>query len=390
MLDEVDYVRDLEQFCGPDEAAARTALDRLAVAARRFIRALFADSLSPDDLEELIQTALLKVWGSRLSFVNRGRAAWYGWIKRIAHNARIDLFRQRGDEAGGPVPEDKEDDQLPLIERFMTEIAGQELFRLADTVWLELDGSCPEEHRDRCLLAVQLVYFDGWSLDDALSLLSGARPGAPPLTRAQLNAWLEIASNLRWVGYHELLYSPERLAAHLLGLPPHAGSRELEAMLAAARRAACADGEHRDWTPREVEAILWRYYRGLSIEETAQQIKNCPPAEIAEIFVRCALLFPFHDQCTSVCAWLDQVEVTGRGPIALIGSRSGLWRRLAFEYRYRFSLPVRDIHARVRPAAQAVRYDISFDVLNTWISGGRLLDKLRLSYEAKEAGGPLG
>jgi DNA-directed RNA polymerase specialized sigma24 family protein len=308
----MDYTKELGSFCGPDEAAARGALDRLATPARRFIRAVVTDRLSRDDVEEVIQTALLKAWVNRLSFVNRGQAAWYGWLKRIARNACVDLFRARGEETGEPIPEDIEDDELPLIERFMTEIMGRELFELADSVWLEVDASSPE-HQDRSLIAVQLLYFDGWSFEDVLSLLSDVRPDAAPLTRKQIDSWLEAPSNLRWVIYQELLYPPDRLAAHLLGLQPHEGVRELELALISTRSGACPDAVYRNWTVQEAEAILWRYYREASIEETAQQIKDLPPEALMAVFANCALLFPFRSKCEYLCGWLDEVDVNEVG-----------------------------------------------------------------------------
>jgi DNA-directed RNA polymerase specialized sigma24 family protein len=386
MVDDVDYPRELDRFCGPDEAAARAAMDRLAPRARRYLAALLSDRVSRDDLDELVQTALSKAWESRPAFVNRGRAAWYGWLKRIARNACVDMARGRPAEVGIEALDEVDDGELPLIERFMTAAVGEALFALADSVWLELDDSCPAAQRDRCLLAVQLYYFESWSLDDVLALLSEARPDEPPFTRGRLDSWLEQPANLRLVAYRQLLYAPERLTAHLLGLPPHAGATELERALAAVRAGKAPAELMPGWTAAEAEAILWRYYRGLSAEETAQRLEKRGDSEnLDALFVRCGLVFPFRSQCETICAWLDEVDVTGMDQKGLIGDKSGLWRRLAFEYRYRYNQPLRDVHDRIHPAALVVRYALTPEVLNMWISGGRLLDKLRRAYDAREA-----
>ena len=70
----------------------------------------------------------------------------------------------------------------------------------------------------------------------------------------------------------------------------------------------------------------------------------------------------------------------------VLGSKSGIWSRLAFEYRYRHTLPHRDIQERIHPAANVVHYEINLKMLNSWLSGGRMLDRVRQYHEKRHGG----
>jgi hypothetical protein len=59
---------------------------------------------------------------------------------------------------------------------------------------------------------------------------------------------------------------------------------------------------------------------------------------------------------------------------------SGLWQRLAFQYRYQDELTHRDIQDRTDPPASLVAYSITLGMLNVWLSNGRLLTQLARAF----------
>ena len=102
---------------------------------------------SPQDAEEVTQTAFLKAWQGLPAF--QGKAAFSSWLYRLTVNAAIDLLRQRSrrpqtlsldDPDLPPVPDPAEDPQA--------QAEAQERRR---QLWQAIDA-LPEVHRTPFLL----------------------------------------------------------------------------------------------------------------------------------------------------------------------------------------------------------------------------------------------
>ncbi|HLK60233.1 MAG TPA: sigma-70 family RNA polymerase sigma factor [Chthonomonadaceae bacterium] len=382
----------LEQFAGEDTSAAAAAFDWLFPRIERFLYHVYkTTSLPSEEIADLIQEVRIRAWERRRTFRNLGFAAWLGWLRRVAHNLMVDRFRKRGpevtiertieDENGDEDPED-----LPILD-LMIRAIGAELYHLADVIWLELDETLSQEEHHRRLLAAQLYYQDQWSAEEILAHFSHAHPILPPLPRAALNAWLSHGGTLRHLAFHELYYAPEHLAAHLLGLPEETDASALNALLAAAQSPPDTQCPCPDWTWEETRMILWRYFREVTLEEWKQYFAVSPDDEVySAFFTRCAEYFPFLQKAIALQAWLEGLPALGEDREKILG-KPKLWQRLAFEYRYRRALPLRDIHERTAPPAQQVGYQITSDMLNTWLSGKQLLNKLVQRFAEREPRG---
>ena len=84
-----------DQTAGGGEALESADLDRLLTAARpRMFAVALRMTRNPDDAEDVVQEAMLKVWRAFDRF--EGRAALSTWIHRIVVNAALDRLRARG------------------------------------------------------------------------------------------------------------------------------------------------------------------------------------------------------------------------------------------------------------------------------------------------------
>lgn len=107
----------------------------------------------PRDAEELTQDAFIKAFALIGSF-DSGKAALSTWLARIAYHAAIDHLRRRGVRPAEdvmdspPEPQAEFDDTLPqLLDEALELLAAEER------------------------TALQLVYFDGMSLNEAAYVL---------------------------------------------------------------------------------------------------------------------------------------------------------------------------------------------------------------------------
>jgi len=370
----MDESAALEIFAGADEDAAWQAWERLRALSRRYLEKCLRDwgCHSPDDQQDVIHNAFLKVWNARARFQNRGVAAWRAYVKMIAHRCFIDQLRerQRLPMVEGEEEEDwsqVSDEEMPTVVSLINRLLGNELFHFASVLWLGLDPALPEEVHHRQLLAAQLYYLDGDSWEQVCDTL-------PSLTRETLDEWLSHPGVIRYLTYQELYYSNESLARHLLNAP----AADLDELMRQATRAASEVAPPPGWTWEEVKVILWRYRNGLLMEQILQRL-DCPyPREdLRALLDRLTGLLPFSSQMAKVLSALDRAP--GLDAPAVLGGRS-LWQRLAFQYRYWDDLAHRDIQERTQPSAGQVGYEVKLDVLNVWLSNGRLLRQLAEFY----------
>jgi DNA-directed RNA polymerase specialized sigma24 family protein len=352
-MEEGDVLRI---FAGADEEAARQAWGRLWELNRFRLQGFLIRTLNVDArrdiIEDIIEDVFLKLWDMRPRFEHRGIEAFHGLLYKMVKHRYLDLIRDRQEKA-----EDVEDwDAIPdsdlsAVGGIVDTVLAEELYHLANVLWLELDPSLSRETHNRQLIAAQLYYLDGEPEEEVLRLLGSPSPVEPPLTRDTLDEWLWHSGVLRHVAYQELYYSNDDLAAYLLNNSPQA-----------------------DWTDAEKTIILWRYRNALLMDQILER-KDCPYTQekLAALLDRLKSCLPFSSQMARVLAGLARApQRDGRGAL----SRRGLWQRLAFQYRYGEEIPVRDVQERTQPAAAQVGYEVKFEVLNMWLSGGRLLEQL--------------
>jgi len=83
----------LDALVAAAKAGDRSAFDRLLVALRpRAMAAALRVLHNPDDAEDAVQEAFLKIWRSLPSF--EGRSSLSTWVHRIVTNASLDLMRR--------------------------------------------------------------------------------------------------------------------------------------------------------------------------------------------------------------------------------------------------------------------------------------------------------
>lgn len=362
-----------------EERAARRALDHLhqdyLSFGQRVLRRKFSDC-NADDVENAVQQAFVNLWQSRRKVQIPDLPSWRGLLGTTVCNCYIDILRARK-----PVLSLEELDRTPADERpYVREIVEGlalaamigRLTHAADAFWLGLSPTrSVEEHRRR-LFAAKLFYLEGAEIEDLLFFLNRSRPGMRPLTPTLVMEWLEDPETLRHLAYTALYYSPAALTAYLLGLEVETTPEDLDALLTGQASAGTPSVQNEDWTPQEVHVILWRYYRNVSPHnEQAIPQSILTLEEINVIIDRCRALFPFRKQ-------MDDLLIATQGKLkAHCGpSHPGLWRRLAFQYRYLDDLTHLDIEERLMPAADLVAFPISQTVLQGWLSSKRLLKAL--------------
>lgn len=116
---------------------------------------------SPQDAEEVTQTAFLKAWQGLPAF--QGKAAFSSWLYRLTVNAAIDLLRQRSrrpqtlsldDPDLPPVPDPPEVHRTPFLLR---EMEGYSYREIAKALGLEEGTVKSRLARARVLLRSELL-----------------------------------------------------------------------------------------------------------------------------------------------------------------------------------------------------------------------------------------
>lgn len=377
----------LREFAGGPEEAARRAFDALSCLARRFLRSYLGSRLADaQDREDVVQNTLLRLWAFRPRYRNEGVAAWYALVRRTAENCRADLLRRRREAPCDLEPDwaEPREDELEVLDAVFAAVvraeASGEMEQAADVLWLGLEPGLDGEARDRRLAAAQLHYLDGEHWERILRLVSPARPAAPALSRETLDDWLRHPGILRLLAFAQLFYPGDRLAALLLDLEGGAVPGCLDRLMRDACGRVPEGRPPGGWSWEETRVILWRYRNALSMLEI-QTRHDCPlnPEALRGLEERLASLLPFRLEMRRLCerlghaSWISAAELF---------DEPGLWQRLAFQYRYFEGLPLGDILERTQPAAAVVDFRITSGMLNVWLSGGRLAQRLARYYAA--------
>lgn len=388
----MDELKALEAFTGSDDGAARQAFDYLFERGRRFLFAYFRNTYPElrarnDHIEDIIQEIFVRIWGVRSKFQNRGVAAWYTYLKRIAENCRVDMrpIEVTLPEDGDPEPRQRiEGGTLDeLLRRLLVALKAGKLHHLANVIWLGLDPALPARTHERQLLGAQYYYLDGLPWHEIQDMLPPVDPEEPPLTRERLDTWLAHPGVLRYLAYTELYYSNDRLAGCLLGLGDSDNASTLDMLLRQATTLPEEQPGPGGWTWPEIAILLLRYRYALLNEQILLRVDGgCTQQQLRALFVRSAARLPFNDIMATLLARLSRAPaVPGK---AILGT-SDLWKRLAFQYCYHEELPHRDIQERLQPAAQQVGFTVTLPMLNGWLSQCRLLERLKQRFQESES-----
>lgn len=379
MQEEVDDIDiRLHEFVGSSVPLAQHAFDLLMAESRPRLEG-WVRPFAPnrETMEDILQEAYLRVWRSRETFQPRGGSSWWKYMKITAIRCGIDHTRMSGpSRSDDPDEVERIPDRDQWVIDTLIEFLGdrERLYRLANEVWL---GTPPPEHSRR-ILAAKLFYIDGLPWSQVCDILSAGYPGRPRLQRQDLDAWLADAVLVRYLACEVLYYSNAKLCALILGIPAD-GSDRFEDLLSEAQQVRDSV-EGANWTDSEIQAILWRYRYGKLVE----QIEHIGTVALEKkdlqlIFDRCREEFPFTSVMEKLKARLDRIPST----TGVLG-KTGIWRRLIFQYFANDELSHRDIHDRTAPAAQMAGYNLTMGMLNVWLSNGRLFAQLAKHVQDKE------
>ena len=373
----------LTRFAGVEERQAREAYDWLYLRYRGYVHFHLMKWLSggrndPEVRDEIVQNTFLNIWKARPKFVDQGEPQWRAFLKRTAYRCCIDFLRsEAGQNATLPLDLSIEAPQPPLPD----EDAGR-LYDCANTVLLELDPALSAAVHDRQLLAARFYYLDNESWENISRLLPPASPEEPALTRSVLFDWLSCPGVARYLAYDQLYFANDRLAAHLLGADedwePAQRNGMLTALMRRAIQAPATESAAGGWTWAEVQAILWRYRYGLSMEDILS-LETCALSqeELFSLPARCEARFPFSYQMERLLVALQRTPSLEPQEVF----SASLWQRLALQYHYYDEMTYEEIESRLQPAAALVNYPVRAATMPTWLSisaknQGRVIKRL--------------
>ncbi len=382
MTDEVLLMR----LTGEDTRAAEQAFNVLFrtyhLIALGMLRRKYFDG-NREDAENAVQQAFVNLWQARHRLDIPNIAAWRGLLRLTAERCYIDIVKAKKPEFELPPELPMGSGEEEIVETIRIAFLLNRLNFAADVLWLGLDPALTLEEHNRRLLAAQLFYLEEWSLKEITQMLSRTRPEEAAVSIKILEGWLRDPAVLRQVAYSRLYFTRLALTVHLLGLPEETEADHLETLLSLSEAGHSALPGLAEWNWHEVHAILWRYHRNV-LHTVSPGIPLCTlqDSELVKLFVICRNKFPFS-------LVMKNLLYMTQGQLGHIcgEKKTGLWRRLAFQYCYRNSLTHQDIHDRIEPAAQQVEANVSLIVLQGWISDHRLLGQLAAQCKKLYEGG---
>jgi RNA polymerase sigma-70 factor, ECF subfamily len=181
----------LDGLLAAAKAGDTAALDKLLAAQRpRAMAAALRVLHNPDDAEDAVQDAFLKIWRSLPTF--EGRSSFSTWVHRIVTNASLDLMRKSAARAETVERVDQTDDAAVTavepanIETPESELGDREIEKLVRLAVAAL----PEAHRQ----AVVLREFEDCSYQEMAEII--ACPIGTVMSRLH-HARNKLASDLR-------------------------------------------------------------------------------------------------------------------------------------------------------------------------------------------------
>jgi DNA-directed RNA polymerase specialized sigma24 family protein len=380
-MEQMEERRALERLGGADEELARQGLHLLfRQSAPVLVRFVCRDlGEQGEDAHDIVQEVFDRVWRARkrIQFVDGAR--WHRFLQVVARNCLQDRWRASGRLE--PLTEETIGDSSQAPERSLDALrqaAQLQLgMRVADTLWLGLDPSEPDDLRTRRLLASQLFYLRGASFDQTLRLAFGVTDSHDVSARRGLQAVLSEPATMRLLVCRSLSLDRDQVLSIILNPedPP-----EPEALNRLTERAMKVRGEEEavqaigGWTWREVRGLLGQFRFGSTARGLSSPLHGeFTTEEIDDLSVRSARRLPFESRMSRLLDGIDRAQPPGANALRT----AGLWRRLIFEYAYITQLPQKQIVSWLGPAARLAGYHgVTEANVNALISARRLIGQL--------------
>ena len=168
-IELVDPLDPMDALVTAAQAGDGAAFNRLLATQRpRAMAAALRVLRNPDDAEDAVQEAFLKVWRSLPSF--EGRASFSTWLHRIVTNASLDLMRKRVARAEAASTQGLDSHpvltaaEVPSSETPETELAEREVEKLVH--WAV--AGLPSAHRQ----AIVLREFEDCSYEEMAEIVA--------------------------------------------------------------------------------------------------------------------------------------------------------------------------------------------------------------------------
>jgi len=360
-----DELRYIERFASCDRKVADEAFTRLSDRVERFLWR-YLSQLVPleQEREDIILAVLEKLYQKRSDFRVKGVGAWWSYV---AVTARRCVYDRSPHAQNVEIPEDLPDRDLEVIGN-VAELSHFRsiLYRSADELWLGIPRKIEEGDRRKRLLAAQMFYLDDSSWQEIADILA---PISDSINRSTLDEWFLESSVILDLAYHQLYIDSDSLACMILRPEKPLTRRELEEIVRHADSSSFTAPE--GWTWQETKVALWRYRNGLLTEKIQQMDRHLTIPVIEGALGRCRSRLPFERRARD----LQQALAKRKVPIDLL-AKSGLWKRLVFQYSIGNELPQRQILERIEGAARVSGFEITAGKLSAWLSNGRLLEQL--------------
>lgn len=354
-----DYENDLSLFVGDDEEAARQSAERLWIVGNRAIVGRLRRA-GIEDAEEIAQEVFLRIWARRKDFHPQGLYAWLRFVLTIAKHTVIDKGRSKDIEVFWPEDYDPSDREADIVETIAAALETKTIGAAANELWLGVKWD-----RD---VKLKVIAIQAYLREDPVPRIKRLLRPYLPTIETEFNDWLADASLVRAACYLSLYRGNMPLTGYLLDPDNPLNSSEVESVLKSVQRGSARSSKN--WTAEEAHVLLLRFLFGMLDEKVAQVKSDLEPEVVHQIISRGLNLLPFEARCRrlrSALSNLDQTECL---------HDTGLWRRLAFQYRVSDFLPHKQILERTVPAAEVAGQKISAAQLNGWLSNGRLYIQL--------------
>lgn len=309
-------------------------------------------------VDDVIQNVLAKIWQGRGKLEYRGLLRWKVLIRLMVHQACVDWLKKNR-EVQFP-----KDFDIGIPDK--PEPSREYLDKLCGEVWLGYPRDLPLNERNRRVLAVQLHYEnDELSWDQIWQLVHNRE--ATPRDRETYEGWLADDALLRDYAFRALYAGGPEIVRELLNLQETLDLFEL------ASQSLDGDRDERfcpGWTHAEVAAIVWRFgFDSLRAQTLARPDNRLTEQEFDELCVRCEGNQMFNNRMQRLLKSLGHQAQS-------VFAKQRVYKRLAYEYGIRNSIPQRDVHWRMAGPAALAGYILTMATLNAWISGGRLEKEL--------------
>ena len=360
-----DELRYIERFASCDREVADEAFTRLSDRVERFLwRYLSSLVPSEQEREDIILAVLEKLYLKRSDFQVKGVGAWWSYV---AVTARRCVYDRSPHAQSVEIPNELPARDLEVIGN-VAELSHfrSVLYRCADELWLGVARSIEESERRKRLFAAQMFYLHGSSWQEIAAILE---PISDSISRSTLDEWFLAPSVILDLAYHQLYVDNDSLVCTILRPEKPLTRRELDEIVQRADSSSFTPPE--GWTWQEAKIAVWRYRNGLLTEKIQQMDRHLTIPVIESALGRCRTRLPFERRARD----LQQALAKRKVPIDLL-AKSGLWKRLVFQYSIANELPQRQILERIEGAARVSGFDVTAGKLGAWLSNGRLLEQL--------------